>query len=154
MENKKKNKTPWWAILLIICAVIISISPAVGIIYLFANIDEYSFNNEFKVETNGEINLINENIKIKAGTIGKYNETKDQYIIEGHLVNNSEEEYESLDITYIVYDNEGNSLGNAYAYIDGLKKNKTWKFKAIYEDIDADEVGSFELLSVNAYSHE
>lgn len=150
-KNKKSNKMPVWAIVVIVCAVILSVVPVLGVIYFFATIDEHAFDSEFEVESSGEVRLTEEDITIKSDVRGYYDAKNEQYVIEGYLVNNSGEDYESLDLTYLVYNKDGVLLGNAFAYIDGLKKDETWKFKATYIELDALDVGGFELLSVNAY---
>lgn len=151
MEKNKKSKMPVWAIIVIICSVILSVVPVFGVVYFFTTIDEHAFDSEFEVENNGEVKLTEEDITIKSDVRGYYDAKNEQYVIEGYLVNNSGEDYDSLDVTYLVYDKDGVLLGNAYAFIDGLKKNGTWKFKATYIELDALDVGGFELLSVNAY---
>lgn len=52
------------------------------------------------------------------------------YYVEGTVKNNRDIDYEYVNIEFICYDAEGNSLGTAEDYSDNLLANQTWKFKA------------------------
>ena len=42
-------------------------------------------------------------------------------------------------------------LGNATDSIDNLEKGKSWKFKVVYENVDAKEVKNFKINNVSTY---
>ena len=56
-----------------------------------------------------------------------------------------------MSVSYRLYDVDGNILGEATAYLETLGSEKTWKFKATYNDVDASEVSTFEFLGVDYY---
>lgn len=151
MEKKSKKKLPSWAIVLIVLAVVSTVAPLVFFTFMFISLDEYSFNDKYNIESDGSVIFDKEDIRIKSGVYGYYDDELKEYIVTGTLVNNSKKSYESIDVAYVVYDSNGVVLGNAYAYLDGLKKGKSWKFKAVYYEEDAKDAKTFELLSVNAY---
>ena len=80
---------------------------------------------------------------------GIYDTEKKVYILTGELHNKSKSDIDYANIDFSLYDNDGNSLGQAYGSIGKIKKDKSWKFNIIYEDINASEVVSFELDSVD-----
>ena len=88
--------------------------------------------------------------KVTIDTLsGTYDTEKKVYILSGELHNKTKSDIDYVNIDFSLYDKDGNSLGQAYGNIGKIKKDKAWKFNIIYEDINASEVVSFELDSVN-----
>ena len=88
---------------------------------------------------------------IEKGTKGYYDEKMDNFYIIGTLTNNSSDDYDYVTINYHVSDKDGNILGNATDSIDNLEKGKSWKFKVVYENVDAKEVKNFKINNVSTY---
>jgi hypothetical protein len=80
-----------------------------------------------------------------------YKEEDNAYYITGYLKNTTNKIYTSISLTYRVYDKDKNVLGEATAYLETLGKQKTWKFKAVYQDIDVEEVDSYEFVGIDYY---
>jgi len=70
------------------------------------------------------------------------------YYLEGIVKNNTNDDYSYVQITFILYDAEGNTIGSAVGNINGLKSGSTWKFKAIGLIDDPDEVARYELSEI------
>ncbi len=70
--------------------------------------------------------------------------------ITGTFTNNTDDELTSVSLTYNLYDEDGNLIGNAYASASNIQAGSSWSFEAtVYEDIDA--VASFERSDVSAW---
>lgn len=154
MKEEKKKKVPGWVILVIVLVSIFMILPALafmGIIVYF------TFNDYEKtgIVEEGNYTIIDDNFKIDNTTVkGFYDKETDTYYITGTIKNTLEDECRNyVNISYDVYDKEGNLLGTANAYIDNLGKNQTWKFKAYYTDIDSKDVVSYKLDTVEHYNN-
>ena len=72
------------------------------------------------------------------------------YEINGILTNNSGRDCSYIQITYVLYDADGNQVGNAYANTSELKAGGTWKFSA-GSLVSPDEVASYELSEVTGF---
>ena len=82
-----------------------------------------------------------------------YDEEFGEYIVkvDGTLKNTSDKAWKNgVDVTFLIYDAEGNSLGSAYDYIEFIKENGTWRFCA--ETTTQYEAVSAELYKVYAWS--
>ena len=150
-ENKKK--IPSWVILIIVLVSIFMVLP----VLVFVGVTVYfAFNDFDKVEMieDGNYTVIDDSFKIDNKTVkGFYDKETDTYYITGTIKNTLDDECRNyVNISYNVYDKEGNLLGTANAYIDNLGKGQTWKFKAYYTDIDSKDVVSYKLDTVEHYN--
>ena len=80
-----------------------------------------------------------------------YDSDKEAFYIVGTFKNNTAKQYTDITLNFAVYDLNGNILGNAYAHLDQIDKNETWKFKANYDDVDATDAVSYKLIEVEYY---
>ena len=69
------------------------------------------------------------------------------YIV-GTIKNNSGMEKGYMEVTFTLYDTNGNNIGTALDNTNNLKDNGTWKFEAMVLE---DDVASFELNEVTGY---
>ena len=69
------------------------------------------------------------------------------YIV-GTIKNNSGMEKGYMEVTFTLYDANGNNIGTALDNTNNLKDGGTWKFEAMVLD---DDVASFELNEVTGY---
>ena len=69
------------------------------------------------------------------------------YIV-GTIKNNSEKKKGYIEVTFTLYDADGNNIGTALANTNNLKDGGTWKFEAIVLE---DNVASFELNEITGY---
>ena len=53
-----------------------------------------------------------------------------------------------IEVTFTLYDADGNNIGTALANTNNLKDGGTWKFEAIVLE---DDVASFELNEITGY---
>lgn len=141
----KKTKK-WQIILIVVLAMIIYVLPIAGIFVLsYFEEKTKTFEVKDKIIEISKGKLIIENVD------SFYDEEDKTYYVTGYLKNTTEKEYDFIDISYRLYDKDGNILGDAAAYLDNLGSKKTWKFKAIYTNIDAKEVEKVEFLEIDYY---
>ena len=139
--EEPKKKMSKWIIVLIVIGCLYYIVP-IGL-FAFAMVTD-NFVTEYKVMDDGSINIDKNKLTIQSNVRGYYNEEKKAYYIEGKLVNNTDKDYNGVEIRYYVYNENDEVLGEASNYIQKLGAKKTWNFKVIYDDIDASSVTKFE----------
>ena len=137
----KSKKTSKWVIILVIIGCLYYIVP-IGLFTLAIITDNYK--TEYKVLDDGSINIDKSKLTIQSGVKGYYSEEKKAYYIEGKVTNNTEKDYNYIEINYYLYNEKEEVLGVATTLIQKLGAKKTWKFKAIYDDVDASSVYKFE----------
>ena len=140
-----KRKTPTWVIVLIVAMVVLFYVGFIGLC-IFVSDDS-----DVKTNKNGSVSIDDGQLTIEKGTKGYYDEKTDNFYIIGTLTNNSSDDYDYVTINYHVFDKDGNILGNATDSIDNLGKGKSWKFKVVYENVDAKEVKNFKINNVSTY---
>ncbi len=148
----QKKKMPKWVILVIVLVLIFVALPftvLTGVVakYLFEGYPN-------KIEEKGNYTIIDDTLRIDNTSIKSfYDKESNSYYITGSITNILKDENRHyIDISYDVFDKDGNLLGTANAYIDNLCKGKTWKFKAIYTDIDSKEIVNYKLNSIEHYN--
>ena len=140
-----KRITPTWVIVLIVAMVVLFYVGFIGLC-IFVSDDS-----DIKTNKNGSVSIDDGQLTIEKGTKGYYDEKTDNFYIIGTLTNNSSDDYDYVTINYHVSDKDGNILGNATDSIDNLEKGKSWKFKVVYENVDAKEVKNFKINNVTTY---
>lgn len=140
-----KRRTPTWVIVLIVATVVLFYVGFIGLC-IFVSDDS-----DIKTNKNGSVSIDDGQLTIEKGTKGYYEEKTDNFYIIGTLTNNSSDDYDYVTINYHVSDKDGNILGNATDSIDNLEKGKSWKFKVVYENVDAKEVKNFKINNVSTY---
>ena len=140
-----KRRTPTWVIFLIVAMVVLFYVGFIGLC-IFVSDDS-----DVKTNKNGSVSIDDGQLTIEKGTKGYYDEKTDNFYIIGTLTNNSSDDYDYVTINYHVSDKDGNILGNATYSIDNLEKGKSWKFKVVYENVDAKEVKNFKINNVSTY---
>jgi hypothetical protein len=140
-----KRRTPTWVIVLIVAMVVLFYVGFIGLC-IFVSDDS-----DVKTNKNGSVSIDDGQLTIEKGTKGYYDEKTDNFYIIGTLTNNSSDDYDYVTINYHVSDKDGNILGNATDSIDNLEKGKSWKFKVVYENVDAKEVKNFKINNVSTY---
>ena len=140
-----KRRTPTWVIVLIVAMVVLFYVGFIGLC-IFVSDDS-----DVKTNKNGSVSIDDGQLTIEKGTKGYYDEKTDNFYIIGTLTNNSSDDYDYVTINYHVSDKDGNILGNAIDSIDNLEKGKSWKFKVVYENVDAKEVKNFKINNVSTY---
>lgn len=140
-----KRRTPTWVIVLIVAMVVLFYVGFIGLC-IFVSDDS-----DIKTNKNGSVSIDDGQLTIEKVTKGYYDEKTDNFYIIGTLTNNSSDDYDYVTINYHVSDKDGNILGNATDSIDNLEKGKSWKFKVVYENVDAKEVKNFKINNVTTY---
>jgi len=69
-----------------------------------------------------------------------------RYIV-GSFKNISSVELDHVSVSFRLYDEDGNQIGNTVVWVDDLLPGKTWK----YETYISNEVSYFELAEINVY---
>lgn len=87
----------------------------------------------------------------KYEIIGEITDTRNSVTIyiNGTLKNNSGKEATYVQISFNLYDKDGNQIGTAFDNINHLEKDGTWKFKAFGSD--PDKVASYKLMEVTGF---
>lgn len=138
----KKKSIPVWVIILSIIGILLY-----GII--FYEITSNSF--KYEVDTDGTILINKDKFTISSEIKSYYDAETETFYVEGIFTNNTERLYYDLTLNFVVYDLDGNILGNAYASLDRIDEKESWKFKASYYDIDATDAVSYKLIDVSYY---
>lgn len=141
INDQPKKKTPKWVIVLIVVGCLYYLVP-IGLFTAAILMDNFQV--EYKVMDDGSINIDKNKLTIQKEVKGYYNEEKQAYYIEGKIKNNTKKDYNGISLNYIVYNEDGEVLGEATNYIQKLAAGKTWNFKLIYDDVDANKVAKFE----------
>jgi len=69
-----------------------------------------------------------------------------RYIV-GSFKNISSVELDHVSVSFRLYDEDGNQIGNTVVWVDDLLPGKTWKYKTYISN----EVSYFELAEINVY---
>lgn len=69
--------------------------------------------------------------------------------IEGKIKNNTDKEYSYVEVTFNLYDKDGNQLGTAMDNINNLEPNGTWKYKAT--SWTTEKVASYKLVEITGW---
>ena len=91
-----------------------------------------------------------ENLVLEDGYSGSLDEYGALYYIEGYVKNNSDKDYEYVQIEFTAYDSEGNTLGSCYDNTSSLEADGRWKFKASCVD-ETDKIASYKLNEITGY---
>lgn len=105
-------------------------------------------NNENSNENNGEIQEVvetKEDFTLEGETTGYYDGFA--FYIEGSIKNNTDQDKSYVQVTFILYDAEGNQIGSAMDNINNLKAGGTWKFKAM----GMEDAASYELAEITGF---
>lgn len=140
-----KKKTPTWVKVLIVGLTVLMY------LFIISMLFWDFWDQDWKRNRNGSISIDGGSLTIQKEVEGYYDEQRKVFYILGTLTNNSSDDYDTIDIEYLVYDEEGNVLGNASAYLNKLKKGQSWKFKVIYDGMDAKDIKKFEIGDINVY---
>lgn len=135
-NDPKKVKA--WAAIALICTVIASVSwvSAKDITQVDSKTDTKSVTSYHRSTPNLEV------IEKSQGT------GSDSNYIVGKIRNNDDKEYKYVQVSFNLYDKEGNQVGTAMANTTNLEAKGTWKFRALV--IEKDTV-RFELKDITGY---
>jgi len=144
--KKKTIKDIFLVIGLLILCGLLTVGLPLGLMFVLDNVTD------IKVEMINGKTLINNGDLEAVITKGYYIDEDNRFYIEGILRNNTNDDYEYINLTFYVYDNENNILGEAICSLPILQSNASWKFKAeYYETNRASEVASYKLVDVEFY---
>lgn len=68
--------------------------------------------------------------------------------IVGVVKNNTDKEYDYLQISFTLYDAQGNVIDTAFANVNNIKPGGTWKFEAMFFE---ENVASWELDEITGW---
>lgn len=91
-----------------------------------------------------------EKFTLLDGSKGYYDGTI-SYYIEGSIKNNTDKKYSYVQVTFILYDKDGNQLGTAMDNANDIEPNATWKFKAMDMTGYASQVASYKLSEITGW---
>ncbi len=144
-EFVKKNKMPKWVIVIIVVLSVFIALPMLIFIGLVMYIIVDSEINHGDVEKDL---LINNNIT------SLYDEEYGTYVVSGYVTNTGENDYYNVVVSYSLYDENNNIIGEATDYLSRLKDSETWSFAAEYYGIDAQKVARIEFDEITAVEDE
>ena len=133
----KKNKIPVWAIVLI---VVFGAIPALLYIITFIALGYFAI-----TDNNDNLTKEFEILKINSSY---YDIDNKQYVIEGVIKNKTDKDYNDLEIEYYLYDQDGAVITTSKAYIENIKPNEKWHFRAKTEE-DIKNVSTFKLNKIS-----
>lgn len=134
-STNKNKKIPTWLIVIIVIL-------GIGVIGVGLK-DEEQNNINNNVQNDNTANNDNETNNNNSNTNNKkekfsYEITSSEpdninfgYYIEGIVTNNTNKEYNYVQIEFVCYDSDGNNLGTAMDNVNNLGANEKWKFKAM-----------------------
>lgn len=79
-----------------------------------------------------------------------YDEWDNAYI-EGTIKNNTNDDYSYVQVSFNLFDAEGNQIGTAWTNISHLKANGTWKYKASALIDDDNKIYRYELAKITGW---
>ena len=136
-----KKKLPTWAIVLIAIFVVAIIGGAMG------NSDSDTQDSK---EQTGTTSVKKEDLELEDGHTGALDEYGIAYYIDGYVKNNSDKEFSYVQIEFITYDSEGNTLGSCIDNNSGLEADGRWKFKVICTG-EVDKIASYKLKEITKW---
>ena len=84
-----------------------------------------------------------------VGDLTTENDAFAVYIL-GTVKNNKGKDLSYVQITFNLYDKDGNQVGTALANINNLEKDGTWKFKAMGMGVNG-EIASYKLVEITGF---
>ena len=143
-KDKSKTKKIFF-IILIVVAILVYMIPTLFIMGRVA-FDIFD-KTEYKEEGS---NIIVEDGKVNITNLDAYYDSdREEYIISGYIDKVSKDY--TIDLTFDLYDANDFIIGQAYTNLD-MKKNESYKFKAIYYETDANEVVKYKINNINLYN--
>lgn len=137
-----KQGMPIWLIVIIVILILGVVGAIVG-----GGESESDKKEEPKTGTTTEKK---EKLTLEDGHSGSLDEYGAFYYIEGYVKNDSDKEYNYVQIEFTSYDSEGNTLGTCVDNASGLEANGRWKFKASCLD-DTKNIASYKLKEITGY---
>lgn len=140
-KNKKPIYKRFWFIV-IVFFVLIGVISSIGK-------DNSTSDNETTVSGQVENSTTK---KEKFEVVGEVEQETDQFAtyLKGVIKNNSGKDCTYVQVTFNLYDAEGNQIGTALDNINNLEADGTWKFKAMGIDVDG-EISSYKLAEITGY---
>ena len=92
--------------------------------------------------SNEKFSLVEDHISSESNNFSAY--------IEGKITNNSNKELSYIQVTYSIYDSEGNTIGTCMDNENNLDAHGTWKFKAICLE-GVSDISRYELKEITGW---
>ena len=149
----KSGKLPGWAIvLIIISSFLIMLFYIVFFAFMIYAIDEENETYNDCTEMNCDYNEnITKNFTISPDLKQYYDSNNKAYVIEGTITNNTNKEFDDVEIEYYLYDVNNVILSTARAYIEEIKPNEKWVFRAMSDD-DIKQISNYKLIKIIEYA--
>ncbi len=100
-------------------------------------------------ETTPKTQNVNEKFSLVEDYISPESNDFSTYI-EGKIINNSNKELSYIQVTYSIYDEEGNTIGTCLDNENNLDAHGTWKFKALCVE-GVSNVSKYELKEITGW---
>lgn len=141
----------WWiyaCVVIVACAAVMLSFPDLAL-----NTIAQKFDNKTKIDKTEETAIVQVFNKNKFELIGDITTHNDGscYYINGIIKNNSSKLCPFVQISFNLYDKDGNQIGVAFACINNFEPGGTWKFTAQGYVPNTYEIKSYKLVSVDVY---
>lgn len=128
----KKQKNIWKTVI-----IVLAIFFAIGAV---ASVEDTEINSNELKESVEQFSLVSD--EMTTDSIGSC-------YIQGTIQNNTNKSYSYVQVTFNLYDAEGNQLGTAMDNINNLEPNATWKYKAI--GLTTEKVHSYKFVEITGW---
>lgn len=139
----KRQGMPIWLIVIIVILIL-------GVVGAIVGGGESESKDKKEEPKTGTTTEKKEKLTLEDGHSGSLDEYGAFYYIEGYVKNDSDKEYNYVQIEFTSYDSEGNTLGTCVDNASGLEANGRWKFKASCLD-DTKNIASYKLKEITGY---
>ena len=139
-NNRLKNpKLPTWSIIVIVIASVVLTLAYVVVIGIFAYLAVTDNNEGYYDATNSfEITSIDRHY---------YDKNEKEYVIEGTILNKTNDSFDDVEIEYYLYDKNGVILSVARSFIEDIGPEENLRFKAVSDD-NVDRIYRYELVRI------
>ena len=161
---QEKNMPAWALIIIALVGGALFWWAAMGVFFVaemfFHSSSSWNDDFEYNIVVEGNvINIGDGTFTIDKDTLhGEYNEALGTYTITGVIKSEADED-ETVILTFAMFDEDNNIIGNLTANIEFIKPGETWRFRAVpretgsdrFENIDTERIDRFELRDASAF---
>lgn len=150
MDEKKSKRLPTWAIVVITILVLAVIGGSISSQSDTDSNDSQEQTGTTESQEQTDTNKTQEDLVLEDGHAGRLDEYGFAYYIDGYIKNNTDKNYNYVQVDFTVYDSEGNTIGSCLDNNSGLEANGRWKFSAICTG-DVENIASYKLNEISKW---
>ena len=137
----KNSKLPGWAmaIIIVVAAVVVLFYALIVFLIASAIVATVDYSNNYSITSS-------HNVKAEVDK-AYFNNNTNSYVLEGTVSNNTNKEYDDVEISYLLYDTNNKIIGIATSKIDDLYPGEKRNFRALpYVITNPKEITKYKLL--------